>query len=138
MIWWVIASSVNFSWIRLKIFSIGFTSDDRAGIAILCNQSHQTLYWVFLLFWIGSPSFKNNLFLKLILSLNAFGKSFLPIFAKLSPLIFPKYWVHISKPFLYDIPTRKLADLPPAPSFSPLLLRLHPSRRSRHALLLHW
>ena len=107
LIWWVIASSVNFSRIRLKIFSIGFTSDDRAGIAnTLQPIASSALLLFFLLFWIGSPSCENNLFLKLILSLKVFRKSFLTISAKLSPLSFPKYWVHISKLFLYDIPTR--------------------------------
>ena len=103
------------------MFSIGFTSGDRAGIANNLQPIASNALLAFLQYWIGFPSCKTYLFLGLILSLNAFGKSLLTILAKLSPISLPKYWVHITKPFLYDIPTRKPADLPPV-SFFPLCL----------------
>ena len=91
----------------------------------------------FLLFWIWSLSCNNNLFLGLILCLNTFRKSFLSIFAKFSPFSFPKYWVHITKA-LYHIPTRKLADLLPAPSFFRFPVQFNSSLSSPYALLLQW
>ena len=134
LIWWVIVSSVSFSRIRLKIFlkriHIWWSSWDCKYFA--------TNRIAFLLFWIGSPSCKNNLFRGFILSLNAFRKSFSTILAKLSPLSYPKYWVNFTKSFLYDIPTRKLADHPPVLSFFPFPVWLNPSRRSLLALLLQW
>ena len=114
------SSLVSFSQIQLKMFLIGFTSGDQAGIANSLQPVASNAVLAFLQYWIGFPSCKIYLFLGLILSLNVFGKSLLIILAKLSPIILPKYWVHITKPSLYDIPTRKLADLPPVPFFSRL------------------
>ena len=73
--WWVIASSVNFSWTRLKMFSIGFTSDVRAGIANTLQPVASIALLAWIGFWIGLPYCKNNLFLGLILTLNTSGKS---------------------------------------------------------------
>ena len=135
LIWWVITSSVSFSRIRLQVISIGFTSGDRPGIANTLQPIASNALLALLLFWIGSPSCKNNLFWGTIMSLNAFGKSFLTILAKRFPISFPKYWVLITKPFLYDIPTRK-----PATSFFSFSFAwwLNLSLLSRHALFLQW
>lgn len=90
----MIATSVNFSQILLKIFSIGLIFGHRVEIENTLQPIASKALLAFMLLWIGLWPCKNNLFLGLILSLNDFGNSYLTIFAKYSPFFFKIQGTH--------------------------------------------
>ena len=123
------ACSFNCLLTMLNMISIGFKSADLGGIEKILHTLSSQEYWATLLFWDGSPSCKISLFLGLTLWANVSENVFLAILANNVPLIFSKCCSCKTAFFVYEVPTKKWAVLPPILSFLPFAVIESPSLR---------